>query len=321
MSSYDDIRRRMALPVIAAPMFLVSNPAMALATCREGLVGSFPAHTTRTNEILGEWLKTMDEGIRRLEDEVGRDAVAPFAVNLVVHPSNPRMAGDLELVIRHRVPIVLTSKGAPGEVFRRVHDYGGFILHDVASKRHAEKALEAGADGVIAVAGGAGGHCGTINPFALVNEIRQIFAGPIVLAGALTTGRDVLAAQVMGADLVYMGTRFINTAESSASDGHRAMISRARSTDIFFTAALDGAPANFLTESLVGAGIDLDDLRYRKPGPIQAAQHTEKKRWKDIWSAGHGAGSVNDVLPVAALCQRLKQEYAAARQGLAKLAV
>jgi len=319
MTTLDDIRRRTALPVIAAPMFLVSNPAMALATCREGLIGSFPAHSTRTNEVLGEWLKIMDEGLRRLEDERGREAVGPFAVNLVVHASNPRMAGDLDLIIRHEVPIVLTSKGAPGDVFRRVHDYGGFILHDVASKRHAEKALEAGADGLIAVAGGAGGHCGTINPFALVNEIRQIFAGPIVLAGALTTGRDVLAAQVMGADLVYMGTRFINTVESSASDEYRAMICRAKATDVFFTAAHDGAPANFLTESLVRAGIDLDELRYRRPGPVVAAQQS-KKQWKDIWSAGHGAGSVNDVLTVAELCQRLKREYAEAKQGLAHLA-
>jgi len=319
MTTFEDIRRRMALPVIAAPMFLVSNPTMALASCRGGVIGSFPAHCTRTNEILGEWFRTMDEGMRRLEGELGREHVAPYAVNLVVHASNPRMPGDLELVIRHKVPIVLTSKGAPGDVFNRVHDYGGFILHDVASKRHAEKALEAGADGLIAVAGGAGGHCGTINPFALVNEIRQIFAGPIVLAGAISTGRDVLAAQVMGADLCYMGTRFINTVESSASDEYRAMICRAKSTDIFFTAAHDGAPANFLTESLVRAGVDLDELRYRKPGAVVAAQES-KKQWKDIWSAGHGAGSVNDVLTVAELCQRLKREYAAARGELARFA-
>jgi nitronate monooxygenase len=319
MTRFAEIRAHLALPVIAAPMFLVSNPTMALAACREGIMGSFPAHCTRSNEILGEWLKTMDEGMRRLEAERGAAAVAPYAVNLVVHKSNPRMAGDLDLVVRHRVPIVLTSKGAPGDVFRRVHDYGGFILHDVASKRHAEKALEGGADGLIAVAGGAGGHCGTINPFALVNEIRQIFAGPIVLAGAISTGRDVLAAQAMGADLAYMGTRFINTVESSAADEYRAMICRAKATDIFFTAAHDGAPANFLTESLLRAGIDLDELRYRKPGAVVAAQES-KKQWKDIWSAGHGAGSVNDVLTVAELCQRLKREYAAARGDLAELA-
>ncbi|HYM29868.1 MAG TPA: nitronate monooxygenase [Candidatus Cybelea sp.] len=318
MTVYEDIRRRMALPVIAAPMFLVSNPTMALAACGAGVIGSFPAHTTRTGEDLEAWLVQMAEGLRRLEGELGRDNVAPYAVNLVVHATNARMAGDLERVIRHKVPIVLTSKGAPGDVFKRVHDYGGFILHDVASRRHAEKAIEAGADGLIAVAGGAGGHCGTINPFALMNEIRQVFAGPIVLAGSITTGRDVLAAEVLGADLVYMGTRFINTEESSAPPAYRQMICDSSATDIFFTRAVDGAPANFLTFSLNRAGIDLEELAAMRPGSIISAQES-KKRWKDIWSAGQGVGSVNDVLPVRELCARLKREYAEARRGLVRL--
>jgi nitronate monooxygenase len=315
MTRFKEVTSRMAVPVIAAPMFLISNPVMALAACREGIVGSFPAHGTRSSEALAEWLTTMDEGIRAIEDERGPDRVAPYAVNIVVHASNLRMATDLDLVLRHRVPIVLTSKGAPGDVVGRIHDYGGIVLHDVASRRHAEKALEAGADGLIAVAGGAGGHCGTINPFALVNEIRQIFSGPVVLAGAVTTGRDVLAAQVMGADLAYMGTRFINTLESLADPDYREMIRTSFATDIFLSAAIDGAPANFLIPSLLRAGIDLDELRYRRPDAIISAQN-KKKRWKDIWSAGHGVGSVNDIVSVADLCQRIKREYAEARRSV-----
>jgi nitronate monooxygenase len=206
------LMERLAMPVIAAPMFLVSNPALTLACCSEGLMGSFPAHGTRSREEFQAWLDEMIEGIRKLED-AGKTP-APWAVNLVVHPSNPRYPGDLELVEKYKVPVVLTSKGAPGDAIKRIHGWGAVALHDIANRRHAEKALEAGVDGVIAVAGGAGGHTGTINPFALMNEVRQLgdhFA--IVLAGGLTTGRDVLAAETMGADLGYIGTRFIATRE------------------------------------------------------------------------------------------------------------
>ncbi|MDP6343305.1 MAG: nitronate monooxygenase [Alphaproteobacteria bacterium] len=317
MNRVEKLIAEMALPVIAAPMFTVSNPAMALAVCAEGLMGTFPAHTTRSVEMLAEWLTIMDEGLAKLANS-GGGAIGPFGVNLVVHPTNPRLAGDLDLCIEHKVPVILTSKGAPGEVFDRVHDYGGVVFHDIASARHAEKALEAGADGLIAVCGGAGGHCGTINPFALVNEVRQLTDKALILAGAVTTGRDVLAAQVMGADLVYMGTRFINTEESSASDGYRQMIVEAKSNDVFFTAAMDGAPANLLAASLVRAGVDLEDLKRQTPGAIISAQEN-KKRWKDVWSAGHGVGAIHDVLSVSALCDRLKAEYAEARAGLNRL--
>lgn len=314
MTKVTDLIAGMSLPVIAAPMFTVSNPEMALATCAQGLMGTFPAHTTRSAEMLEDWLTTMSDGLARLAGE-GVQPVGPYGVNLVVHSSNRRLEGDLALCIKHEVPVILTSKGAPGDVFDAVHDYGGLVFHDIASARHAEKALAAGADGLIAVCGGAGGHCGTINPFALVNEVRQLTDRAVILAGAISTGRDVLAAQVMGADLVYMGTRFINTEESGAAEDYRQMIVEANATDILFTAAMDGAPSNLLAPSLLRAGVDLDELRRQSPGAI-AAVAERKKRWKDVWSAGHGVGAIHDVLSVSALCDRLKAEYEAARGDL-----
>src|SRR5258707_1056097 len=282
------IMQRMAIPAIAAPMFLVSNPALALACCGEGIMGSFPAHGTRSRDEFQAWLDEMQDGIKRLEDQDKQPA--PWAVNLVVHASNPRYPGDLELAEKYKVPVVLTSKGAPGDAIKRIHGWGAVALHDIANRRHAEKALEAGVDGVIAVAGGAGGHTGTLNPFALMNEVRQLgdhFA--IVLAGGMTTGRDVLAAEAMGADLAYIGTRFIATREAMAADGHKRMILKTRATDVFLTASIDGAPANWLTPSLLAAGVDLDALRTSLPGKIVAAQGNKERR-KDMCTAGHAAG-------------------------------
>jgi nitronate monooxygenase len=305
------LMKRMTVPVIAAPMFLVSNPALTLACCSEGLMGSFPAHGTRSREEFQAWLDEMVEGMKKLEN-AGKTP-APWAVNLVVHPSNPRYPGDLDLVEKYKVPVVLTSKGAPGDAIKRIHGWGAVALHDIANRRHAEKALEAGVDGVIAVAGGAGGHTGTINPFALMNEVRQLgdhFA--IVLAGGLTTGRDVLAAETMGADLAYIGTRFIATREAMAAEGHKRMILDTRATDVFLTASIDGAPANWLTPSLLAAGIDLDVLRTTLPGKVVAAQEN-KKRWKDIYTAGHGVGNIEDVPDAAELCRRLIAQYREAR--------
>lgn len=311
MPTFEDIKNRLSIPLIAAPMFLVSSPKLAMAACREGVLGTFPAHCTRTREGFEEWLKEMETGFC----ENGADQFAPYGVNLVVHSSNPRCDGDLELCIKYKVPVVLTSKGAPGNIFTKIHDYGGFILHDVASRRHAEKALEAGADGLIAVCGGAGGHTGTINPFSLVNEIRQITDKPIVLAGGMTTGRDILAAKVMGADLVYMGTRFIATHEATVTDEYRQMLCDTTATDVFFTAALDGAPANWLKPSLLAAGIDLDQLVRTPAGEIMAAGEV-KGRYKNIFSAGHGVGNIHKVESVAQVVSRLKEEYGGAIETL-----
>ncbi|TAJ40344.1 MAG: nitronate monooxygenase [Reyranella sp.] len=309
------LMERMAIPAIAAPMFLVSNPALTLACCAEGLMGSFPAHGTRSREEFQAWLDEMQEGMKRLEDS--GQTPAPWAVNLVVHASNPRYPGDLELVEKYKVPVVLTSKGAPGDAIKRIHGWGAVALHDIANRRHAEKALEAGVDGVIAVAGGAGGHTGTINPFALMNEVRQLgdhFA--VVLAGGQTTGRDVLAAEAMGADLAYIGTRFIATKEAMAVPAHKDMILKTRATDVFLTASIDGAPANWLTPSLVSAGIDLDVLRTTLPGKIVAASEN-KKRWKDIYTAGHGVGNIEDIPTASELCRRLIQQYREAKSEMA----
>ncbi|WP_375784443.1 NAD(P)H-dependent flavin oxidoreductase [Bradyrhizobium sp. Pha-3] len=307
----DELLNQLEIPLIVAPMFLVSTPAMTLAACSEGLMGSFPAHSARSSEILEDWLIETIEGLERLRGEANDSKVAPFAVNLVVHPSNARLADDLEKCIKYRVPVVLTSKGAPTDIIARIHDYGGLVLHDVASKRHAEKALEAGVDGIIAVAGGAGGHTGTINPFALMNELRQVHGGLIALAGGMTTGRDVLAARMMGADFAYVGTRFIATAESAAPEDHKRMIVTSNATDVFFSASVDGAPANWLTKSLLAAGVDLDVLRTTLPGKIVAAAET-RKRWKDIWTAGHGVGNIRDIPSTVELCRQLKAEYRAA---------
>ena len=310
-----DFADRLRIPLIVAPMFLVSCPALAVAACRVGVIGTFPAHSTRTREDFAGWLKETEAELARAEAD-GK-APAPYAVNLVVHRSNLRMRGDLELCVEHRVPIVLTSKGAPMEVFDRIHAYGGVAFHDVASRRHAEKALEAGADALIAVCGGAGGHTGTINPFALVNEIREITDKPIVLAGGMSCGKDILAAEAMGAALVYMGTRFIATHESLApGDYHHALID-GRATDIYFTAALDGAPANFLAPSLLAAGIDLDRLAVTPPGEIVSPTRA-KKRYKGIWSAGHGVGATRDVVSATVLCEQIVAEYEAARRAFAR---
>ena len=311
-----DFADRLKMPLIVAPMFLVSNPVMTIAACRAGVIGSYPAHATRTREVFAEWLVETESALQAAED--AGEQPAPYAVNLVVHSSNARLEGDLELVLKHKVPIVLTSKGAPDDVFKQIHDYGGITFHDVASARHAEKAVEAGADALIAVAGGAGGHCGTINPFALVGEIKQVTDKPIILAGGLTCGQDVLAAEAMGASMTYMGTRFIATEESLAPDAYSAALIEGKATDIFFSAALDGAPANWYAPSLVNAGIDLDELATTRPGKIVTSDGQSKQRYKGIWSAGHGIGATQDVVPVKDLCEQLINEYTQARSAFQK---
>jgi nitronate monooxygenase len=310
-----DFADQMKIPLIVAPMFLVSNPSMAIAACRAGVMGSYPAHSTRTPEIFEEWLIETEAALQALKD-VGENP-APFAVNLVVHSSNARMQGDLELVIKHKVPIVLTSKGAPDDVFKKIQDYGGVTFHDVASARHAEKAVQAGADALIAVAGGSGGHCGTINPFALVNEIRGVTDKPIILAGGLSSGQDVLAAEAMGASMVYMGTRFIATEESLAPEEYRQSLIEGKATDIFLSAALDGAPGNWYTPSLIQAGIDVEELAVTRPGKIVTSDGQSRQGYNGIWSAGHGIGATKAVVSVASLCEQLVAEYESAKSSFA----
>jgi nitronate monooxygenase len=290
---------RLKLPAIAAPMFLTSGPDLVVEVCRSGLIGTFPALNQRTTQGYEAWLEEIESRL------AGCDGAAPYGVNLVVHKSNPRLESDLEATVRRRVPLVITSLGAASQVVDAVHGYGGLVFHDVISRRHAQKAAAAGVDGLIAVCAGAGGHAGSISPFALVAEIADIFSGTIVLAGAISTGRDIAAARMMGADMAYLGTRFIATRESLASPEYKQMIAQAGTADIVYTSSISGVPANFLRPSIAAAGLDPDHIESH--GRLDVA--SESLAWKTVWSAGQGACAVTDVPPAAELCRRLAREY------------
>ncbi|MED5313897.1 MAG: nitronate monooxygenase family protein [Pseudomonadota bacterium] len=301
---------RLRLPLVAAPMFLASGPELVIACCRAGIVGSFPAKNPRTLDGLDEWLTVIGEGIA----SPGRRAPAPFAVNLIVHRSNDVVEGELDLCVRHQVPIVITSLGAVSELVDRVHAYGGLVFHDVINLRHAGKAIDAGVDGLIAVAAGAGGHTGRASPFALVNEIRQVFDGTLLLSGAMATGVDIAAAQMMGADLAYLGTRFIGTRECRAQDGYKEMIVESSLSDIVETDRVSGVNASFLAPSLADAGLHEGNgvtaaLEIASEPADARDEQGEKRAWRDIWSAGQGVGSIKDLPGVDELVSRLEAEY------------
>jgi nitronate monooxygenase len=313
------LKNSLALPLVAAPMFLISGPRLALACCKAGIVGSFPALNQRTSEGFEQWLVQMNQELDNFKQQNPDTKIAPYAVNLIVHRTNPRWQADLELCVKHKVPIIITSLGAASQVVDAAHSYGGQVFHDVTNQKHARKAAEAGVDGIIAVAAGAGGHAGTINPLVLVHEIREVFDGIILLAGGLSHGEDILAAQAMGADLAYMGTRFINTEESEAEDAYRNMIIEAVSADIIHTPAVSGIPASFMRQSLEAAGYDMAKLAHA--GDINYGEklkpvNDEAKAWKTVWSAGQGVSQIHDVLSVQALTERLKKEYHSARTRL-----
>ena len=301
------LEQRLRLPVVAAPMFLVSNPQLVLACCNNGIVGSFPALNQRESSGFKDWLE---------EIEAGRsDTAAPYAVNLIVHGSNPRLQADLAICVEQRVPIVITSLGAVKEVVDAVHSYGGLVFHDVTTRRHAEKAAEAGVDGLIAVAAGAGGHAGTWSPFALIAEIRQFFDKTLLLAGCLNQGHEILAAQLLGADLAYLGTRLIATQENAASPAYKQMILDAKAADIIHTPAVSGVPASFMRQSLELAGYDLKQLQNKGEvnyGEKLKPMDEEAKAWKTVWSAGQGVGNIRDLPSVEQLITRLDNEYRAA---------
>ena len=294
---------RLALPAIAAPMFLVSGPDLVVETCRAGLIGTFPSLNQRSTEGYIDWL---DEIEGRMAEA---PQAAPYGVNLIVHRSNKRLDADLKVTVERKVPLVITSLGAVPEVVEAVQSYGGLVFHDVINRRHAEKAAEAGVDGLIAVCAGAGGHAGTLSPFAFLPEIRRFFGGTIVLSGAINNGSQIAAARMLGADLSYLGTRFIATRESRADEAYKQMILEAGTKDIVYTPAVSGIPANFLRASLEAAGMDPEDLKADKKLSLD-----HSKAWRDVWSAGQGAATIEDVPAVAELCARLKQEYAEAIQ-------
>ncbi len=349
------LKSKTDLPLIMAPMFLVSNPTLALAACAEGVVGSFPALNQRTSEELEKWLVEMNKGVDDLRAQNPGKTIAPYAVNLILQ--HPRCPADVALFVKHKVPVVITSLGLKQDVIDAIHSYGGIVLHDVTNAEHAKKAIAAGVDGIIAVAAGAGGHAGTMNPIALIDEIRSFYDGLLILSGAMTSGGDILAAQAMGADFAYMGTRFISTVEAGANPEHKKMIVDAAAADLVYTSVISGVPANFIDKSLAEAGYNIEDLR--KAGPntgkmspgkpstwskivaavnqtgqkllskhfkkaaaklksklIGKAVEKEAASWNKVWSAGQGVGSIHDTPSVHDLVDRMKDEYAKAQVKL-----
>jgi nitronate monooxygenase len=300
MEIFKDIR----LPVIAAPMFLVSGPELVSAACRAGLPAAFPALNQRTTEGFEEWVAKIQGDLR------SQPGAAPFGVNLIVHKTNPRVEPDLRVCVKHKVPFVITSLGAVADLVNAVHSYGGVVFHDVTNVKHARKAAEAGVDGLILVAAGAGGHAGTMNPFALVSEVRKFFNKTLILAGAISTGRDIAAARMMGADFAYMGTRFIATQESRAQVEYKKMLEASAASDIVYTPAVSGIPANFLRASLESNGFNIEQLLGGGAhAGAKVSLQDEAKAWKTVWSAGHGVGGIYDTPSAFDLIQRLETEY------------
>ncbi len=309
---------RLSLPVIGSPMFIVSTPALVLAQCKAGIVGSFPALNARPESQLDEWL---DQITRELADHARSNPgarIAPFAVNQIVHSSNTRLEHDVRMCVKYKVPIVITSLRPPAEVVAAVHGYGGLVFHDVINQRHARKAAEQGVDGLIAVCTGAGGHAGLLSPFALLKEIRSFFDGTLILSGAMSSGADVLAAQAMGADLAYLGTRFIATDEANASQAYKQMLVDSDAEDIIYTPVFSGVSGNYLRGSIERMGLDPANLPPAEKGKMnfEARDGHEIKAWKDIWSAGQGVAGIHDVLPVATLVERMRREYDTALAAL-----
>ncbi|MEI6116303.1 MAG: nitronate monooxygenase family protein [Burkholderiales bacterium] len=306
---------RTRLPVICSPMFLVSFPALVMAQCKAGLVGSFPALNARPESELENWIVGIREELNAYQQANPQAVVAPFAVNQILSPGNERVFRDIETCVRLQVPITITSLRAPDDIISEIHGYGGIILHDVVNFRHAMKALDAGVDGLILVANGAGGHAGRINPIALVHEIRSVYDGPLVLSGSITTGSGILAAQAMGADYAYIGTRFIATQEAQAPDSYKKAIVRGKSADVIYTDYFTGVHGNYLRESIVASGLDPDNLPPTQAARTGVPRIDDKgiKTWKDVWGVGQGIGAIFDIPSVQTLADRLYDEYQAAR--------
>lgn len=302
--------QRMTLPVIASPMFIISNPRMVIEQCKAGIVGSMPALNARPASQLDEWLAEVTETLAAWDRDHPDQPAAPFAINQIVHKSNDRLEHDLELCVKYKVPVVITSLGARTDVNDAVHSYGGVVMHDVINNKFARKAIEKGADGLVAVAAGAGGHAGTISPFALIQEIREWFTGPLALSGAIANGRSILAARVLGADFAYMGSAFIATEEARAADAYKQMIVDSASEDIVYTSKFTGVHGNYLRGSIVASGMDPDQLGNGDPSQMSfGSGESSSKVWKDIWGCGQGIGAVKEVTTVAQLVARLKREY------------
>ena len=311
------LKDNLRLPVVASPLFIISHPPLVMAQCKAGVVGSFPALNARPESQVDEWLAEITEGLADYNARNPDKPAAPFAVNQIVHKSNARLEHDLTMCVKYKVPIVISSLGAVPEVNAAVHSYGGIVLHDITTVRHAHSAINKGADGLIAVAAGAGGHAGPLSPFALVSEIREWFDGPLLLAGSISTGGGILAAQAMGADLAYIGSPFIATPEARAVDDYKRMIVESAAKDIAYSNYFTGIHGNYLKGSIAKAGMDPENLPEADPTKMDfGAAATGAKAWKEIWGSGQGIGAVKEIQPVADLVDRFEREYNAARERL-----
>lgn len=309
---------RLSVPVVGAPLFIISNPDLVIAQCKAGVVGSFPSLNARPIEQLDDWLTQISEELDDYAEKNPDKKVAPFAVNQIVHKSNNRLEQDLAMCVKHKVPIVITSLGAVPEVNDAIHSYGGIVLHDIINNRHANSAIRKGADGLIAVATGAGGHAGMLSPFALIQDIREWFDGPLLLSGSIANGGAVYAAQAMGADLAYIGSPFIATHEAHAADDYKQAIVEGKGKDIVYTNLFTGIHGNYLRASIEKAGLDPDDLPQSDPSKMNfgSGGNSDAKAWKDIWGCGQGIGAVNEVVSAGDLVARLVEEYEATKQRL-----
>ena len=315
------LKDKTRLPVIGAPLFTVSYPELVLAQCKAGVVGSFPALNARPAEKLDEWLTSMKKELSEHQEANPNEIVAPFAVNQICHHSNNRLEEDMEVCVKHEVPIIITSLRAPKAVIDAVHSYDGAVMHDVMNIRHAKKAVDEGADGLILVCAGAGGHAGTLSPFALVREVREFFDGPIALSGSISHGASVLSAQAMGADFAYIGTRFIATQEANATQGYKDMIVDSTAKDIMYSSTFTGVDGNYLRPSVENAGLDPENLPYADKndmnfGTSGGAGDNQKKAWKDIWGSGQGIGTLHDVPTVRESVDSMIEEYQQASSRL-----
>jgi nitronate monooxygenase len=318
MALPEGLKSRLRLPLIGAPMFIVSGPELVIAQCQAGIIGAFPALNARPEKALDDWIRRIRGALDAYADDHPDEPVAPFAVNQIVHGSNTRLAHDLDICVKHEVPIIITSLRPPADVVAAVHDYGGLVFHDVISMRHTMKAIEQGVDGIVAVTAGAGGHAGNLNPFALVKEIRREFDGVVILSGALTSGADILAARAIGADLAYMGTRFIATPEANADDAYKQMIVDSHAADIVYTPYFTGVHGSYLRGSIERAGLDPEALGTLDREQMDFGQRNEAgaRAWKDIWGAGQGVGTIDEILPARDVVLGLEVQYQAARARL-----
>lgn len=319
MSLPEVLKGRLSVPVVGSPLFIISNPDLVIAQCKAGVVGSFPSLNARPLEVLEEWLQRITGELAEYDAQHPEQPSAPFAVNLIVHRSNDRLEQDLQLCVKYKVPLIITSLGAREDVNQAIHSYGGVVLHDVINNLYARKAIEKGADGLIAVAAGAGGHAGTLSPFALLHEIREWFDGPLLLSGAISNGNAILAAQAAGADLAYIGSAFIATEEARADEAYKNMIVDSTASDIVYSNLFTGVHGNYLKKSIVNSGLDPDALPESDASKMNFGSGSagKAKAWRDIWGAGQGVGAVKEVVPAAELVSRLKVEYQAARERLA----